>query len=258
MPPDSEWVLTQPPPQADVRVPYGASPLQFGDLWLPPAGTRAPLVLAIHGGFWKARYDLLHLGHACRALADAGFAVYSIEYRRVGNGGGVPQTLDDVRAAAASLDALAAKHPVDPDRRLVLGHSAGGQLALWVAKELPFRGVIALAAVSDLTRASELQLGGGAVDAFIGGPPNLHPEEIATASPIARLPIRTRQVLIHGDEDPDVPFSLSHDYAARARDLGDDAQLERLHGMGHFEVIDPKSDAWPVIVGAMRALSLDA
>jgi dipeptidyl aminopeptidase/acylaminoacyl peptidase len=257
MPAASEWVLSEPPPKANARFAYGEGPQQFGDVWLAPGGMRAPLVLAIHGGFWKARYDLTHLGHACHALAQAGFAVFSIEYRRVGNGGGVPQTLEDLLLAAGSLARLASLQPIDPDRTLVVGHSAGGQLALWIAKEHPFRGVVALAPVTDLARASELKLGGGAADAFVGGPALDRPGEVAEASPIARLPIRARQVLIHGDEDPDVPFAFSEQYVTRARELGDDAQLERLHGMGHFEVIDPKSAAWPSVVGALRTLCLD-
>jgi acetyl esterase/lipase len=261
MPSPSEWVLNTPPSRADARVAYGPGPLQFGDLFMSRGKLPAPLVVAIHGGFWKAEYDLSHLGHACHALAEAGFAVYSLEYRRVGNGGGVPATLEDVRAAVSSVGNLVAQTPIDLDRVVVMGHSAGGQLATWVGKELsherggPVRAVLSLAGVLDLLHGAELGLGGGAVDPFLGGPAPERPGLLKLASPIERLPAEVRQVLVHGENDDEVPIAISAEYARRATEAGDDVYLERLAGTGHYELIDPKSSAWTTIVGALRALT---
>jgi acetyl esterase/lipase len=230
----------------DRRVAYGGHPSQFGDLRLPRGAAPRAAVIAIHGGFWRSRHDLTHLGHLCAALAAEGFAVWSLEYRRVGQeGGGYPGTLDDVARGAAFLGSLG----VEVGGAVAIGHSAGGQLALWLASaRKDLRGVVALAAVSDLARGSALRLGDGAVDAFLGGAP------AEAASPRALLPLGVRQRLIHGTEDDVVPFSLSEAYCREARARGDDAALVPLPGMGHFEPIDPRTAAWPAVLAAVREL----
>jgi len=241
-------VLSRPIVDRPTRLSYGADPSQHGDLRLPPGAGPHPLVIALHGGFWRARYDLVHLGHLCAALTAAGFATFSVEYRRVGQpGGGVPGTLDDALAGARFALGLPS---VDAARGVLLGHSAGGQLALWAAKGVAVQGVVALAAVSDLARASELRLGDGIVDDFLGDAPGA----VELASPCARLPLGRRQRLVHGDQDDTVPFELSERYVARARRLGDDAELIALPGAGHFEPIDPLSSAWPAVLSAVRDL----
>jgi len=135
----SEDILTLPAPPADARIAYGPDPLQFGDLRLPTAASGGgdgpfPLVVLIHGGYWRNRYDLAYFGHAAAALTATGFATWNIEYRRVGDaGGGWPGTLLDVAAATDYARTLAATQPIDLDRVVALGHSAGGQLAAWLA-----------------------------------------------------------------------------------------------------------------------------
>ena len=249
----SEWLLEATPPPPTARIAYGPLPLQFGELRVPEGQGPHPLAIALHGGFWKMRYDLTHLGHACEALRQAGLATFSVEYRRVGDeGGGYPGTLEDVALAVDALPRLAA-HGVAVDRVLVFGHSAGGQLALWLAGELrrrrgagsPLAAVVSLAGVTDLVRGSVLKLSVNAVDTFMAGTPERRPEAFALASPIARLPIRVRQFLIHGEDDDTVPCAFSVDYVERARALGDDAVLTALPHTGHLDLVDPRSAAWP-------------
>jgi acetyl esterase/lipase len=265
-------LLDLPVPKADHRVAYGALPQQFGDLFLPKGAGPHPLVLALHGGFWRAQYDLAHLGHLCAALAHAGFAVWSVEYRRigqegVGGGGGYPGTLQDVSLAADFLPQLRRRFPALGQRTVSLGHSAGGQLALWLAGRhhapeasgvhgtpLGLAGVVALAPVSDLAEASRLDLGRGVVRDFLGGAPEAQPERYAAASPSRLLPLGAPQIVVHGTEDDTVPYALSQAYVAEAQARGDRAELRTLQEMGHFEPIDPRSAAWPVVLAAVQSL----
>ena len=194
-------ILETPAPQADARIAYGPDPHQFGDLRVPRVNGPHPVVIFIHGGFWKAKYSLEHAGHLCAALTNAGAATWSLEYRRIGDpGGGWPGTLADVKQGTQHLRKLASAHSLDLDRVVVAGHSAGGQLALWLAAEraIPLRGVVSLAGVLDLKRAFELGLSKGIVATFLGGSPAEVPERYAQASPIQRLPIATPQRLLHG------------------------------------------------------------
>ncbi len=173
-----------PPPTA--RIPYGAAPQQFGDLRLPDTDATPapyPVVIVLHGGYWRNRYDLAYFGAACGALARVGLASWNIEYRRIGDEGGAwPGTFADVAAAADALRGLAARYPLDLSRALTLGHSAGGQLALWLvarprlardsalwsADPLPIAGAVALAGVLDLRRAWELRLSENATESLMG------------------------------------------------------------------------------------------
>src|SRR5215813_15653724 len=130
----AEDILSLPPPPPDRRVAYGSDPNHFIDVRLPPAPGPHPVLLNIHGGFWRAKYDLAHAGHLCDALRTAGVATFNIEYRRVGNeGGGWPGTFDDIRSAYDFVRQSDARFHLDVKRLAVIGHSAGGQLALCLA-----------------------------------------------------------------------------------------------------------------------------
>jgi acetyl esterase/lipase len=249
-------VLDEPAPPPDFTVRYGEGPEHIADVRLP-AGGPAPLVLFVHGGFWREAYDRTHAGPLATALAAAGFAVALPEYRRVGRRtGGWPETFDDVEAAARAVPGLVAERAeVDLDRIVLAGHSAGGQLALWAAARLraakpPVRAVVALAAVCDLAAAHRLGLGDHAVRAVLGGGPTEVPERYAATDPMALLPLGTPVVLVHGGRDRQVPWELSRTYAAAALAAGDPVQLVDLPDVDHFEVIDPQSRVWPEIVGA--------
>lgn len=251
--PDSgEIVEAFPPPPAGARIPYVPEPLQFGDLRLPDGDGPHPLLVVLHGGYWKAIFNLIHLGHLCRALAPAGIATWNVEYRRVGDvGGGWPGTLDDVRRALAFAGELAEQQSLDASRVALLGHSAGGHLALCAGREADLRGLVAVAAVTDLEAASRRGAGGGAVDALLGGSPEQVPERYAAASPIRLVPLGRPHVLVHGTADETVPYA---DGVAYVEAAAGEAELVTLDGAGHFEPIDPESAEWPRMVELVHGL----
>ena len=284
-------VLSRPAPPPDLVLSYGPGPEHVADVrlprqsagalpagalpagGLPPVARPAPLVVFLHGGFWRVAFDRTHTGPLATALAAAGFAVCVPEFRRTGQrGGGWPGTFDDVAAAVDALPALvrdaAGADRVSDEPALLAGHSAGGHLALWAAARhrLPpdsgwrapgprFRGVVALAAVSDLSACYALGLGQGAANALLGGGPRQHPEHYRLTDPMLLLPLDRPVRLVHGSADDRVPASMSRDYLDRARAAGDDAALDELPGAGHFEVIDPLSSWWPRVQTAFAELA---
>ncbi len=275
---DPEAVLTRPAPPPDVTLRYGPENEHVADLRLPRPGAAsavngpAPLVLFLHGGFWRARYDRVHTWPLAAALASAGFAVCTPEFRRVGQpGGGWPGTFDDVAAAVDALPDLASEAAgpggLAPKPLVLAGHSAGGHLALWAAARHrlphdspwrapspgPYGGVVGLAAVSDLAGCHAAGLGGGAADALIGGGPGRYADRYALADPAGLLPLGVRVRLVHGSRDEIVPCSMSREYAERAVGQGDDVTVNELAECGHYELIDPVTAAWPAVLAALRA-----
>ncbi|GAC1318959.1 MAG: alpha/beta hydrolase [Chloroflexota bacterium] len=252
-------ILSRAGPSNGQRLCYGPEALHFGDLRLPVGQKSCPVVVVVHGGFWRARYDLQHTGHLCAALTNAGMATWNIEYRRVGSaGGGWPNTFLDVSMATDHLRALASMFPLDLDRIVLLGHSAGAHLALWLAARhrigrerllfqpdpVPVCGTVALAGMPDLSQAWELGLGNGIVETFLGGTPADCGDRYLAASPSTFVPLGSRQVLIHGRDDTTVPLVTSEQYARRAHEAGDEVSLKILPDTGHFELIDPRSPQW--------------
>ena len=236
-------ILSLAAPKADVRVAYGSDANQFVDLWMPKTKGAHALAICIHGVYWRARYDLEYLGHLCAALAAKAVASANLEYRRVGNpGGGWPGTFADVRAAYQFLIQNARKYEFDLGRVVVLGHSAGGQLALCLAAhEAGVKAAISLAGVVDLQRAYQLHLSNDAVVEFLGGTPAEVADHYREADPM-ELAIRARQFLVHGSDDDIVPPSLSKDYVkVKAKE---DARLVMIAGAGHFDLVDPRAREW--------------
>jgi acetyl esterase/lipase len=248
------------------RITYGAHPSKFGELTLP-AGDPRGVVVVVHGGFWRQRFGI-ELGRPLAAdLAERGLAAWAVEYRRVGGGGGWPATFEDVAAAVDLLasrvqEAAAGRLPLD--RVVALGHSAGGQLAAWLAARprlpegapgahprLRLRGAVSQAGVLDLVDAAERGVGNGAVEDLLGGSPEACRQRYALASPVARLPIGVPVVCVHGDADDRVPIRQSERFVAAA---GDAAELVALPGVEHFAVIDPATDAWRVCRDAVERL----
>lgn len=251
----SDDILTLPPPPADARLAYGTDPNQFGELRLPRSKGPFPVVMNIHGGYWRAQYDLVHAGHLSAALAAKGVATWNVEYRRVGNqGGGWPGTFEDIANSYRFLPQIARRHNLDLARMLVMGHSAGGQLALCLAGHEPsVKRVVALAGVVNLQRAWALHLSDDAVVEFLGGKPEDVPEYYREADPM-QLTIHATQWLIHGATDETVPPNFSRNYAEQKNKQGEDVHLLEIAAAGHFELIDPRSTAWPKVESTMGPL----
>jgi|SRR5215475_692127 len=252
----SEHILTDTPTQADARLRYGDVEFQFGDVRLPKGAGPFPAAMFIHGGFWRARYDLKHASFLCAALTKAGFVTWNLEYRRVGNpGGGWPGSFEDVTAGYQFLRQLAGKYPIDTKRILVLGHSAGGQLALALAAHHnSMRAVVSLAGVVNLRRAWDLHLSNDAVAEFLGGDPQRVPDHYHEASP-AELDIHCKQLLIHGMEDDIVPVQMSRDYATQKLERRESVSFLEIPKNGHFEIVDPQSAIWPRVEKAVLSLA---
>jgi acetyl esterase/lipase len=226
---------------------YGDDPSQLVELTRPMGRARG-VVVVVHGGFWKAAYDL-SLGRPLAAdLVERGWAALNIEYRRVGAGGGVPQTLDDVRAAIATLG----ETELDLTTVVTLGHSAGGHLAAWAGHAIDaVTHVVSQAGVLDLVAADRDGLGGGAVLAFLG-----HPAGPADAGvdPRQQLPLGVPVWCVHATDDDMVPISQSRDYVVAATAAGARAELVEVAG-DHFVVIDPASDAWARTVEILEEIA---
>jgi acetyl esterase/lipase len=238
-------ILSRPGPRPDQTLWYGEGPDHAVDGWMPATGDR-PLVMVIHGGFWRAEYDRVHTRLMCAALREAGWPVAAVEYRRAA--GRPDDYLHDIKDALARVPGQ-----MPGDGLVVIGHSAGGHLALWLASTCApagLRGTLALAPVADLAAAHSAGLGNGAVAEFLGGPPSGRPDldPVLLGRPAGAV------TLIHGADDPSVPLALSRSYvrthpAARLVELADTA---------HFEVIDPVSAAWPTVLSELERLGQGA
>jgi acetyl esterase/lipase len=251
-------ILDKQPPAPDARVPYGTDANQFIDVRMPAGKGPHPVVFFIHGGYWRARYDLAYAGHLCAALAKAGIATWNVEYRRVGNpGGGWPGTFEDVRSAYRLLqtERPGPAGKFDLKRLCVAGHSAGGHLALCLAAfEKSVRRVFSLAGVLDLRRAWELHLSNDAVVEFLGGTPTQVPDHYREASPIERS-IRAEQRLVHGTADDSVPYEIGKRYCGTKKKAGESVELITLEKTGHFEIVDPGSQVWPGVLKVFATLT---
>lgn len=252
------------------RIDYGSEPSQFGELFTPSGDGPFPTVVLIHGGSWSTEVDLEATRPLARWLADHGWVAWNLEYARVGeNLGGFPGTLEDVAAGIDHLRVLAEEddRPIDLDRVLVVGHSAGGQLALWAGARPSFAegtpgagpavtaaGVVSLAGVTDLVAATNIEVLRGPVEAFLGGTPDEQAERYAAASPIGLVPLGIPQLVAHGSQDDTVPMFMGLEYTSAARGAGDQVDLLEMDGTNHFSFLDPETSAWQEVSRRLDAL----
>lgn len=249
---------------------YGDLPDHVADVRLPPNDGPSPLVVVVHGGFWKAEFDRAHAGSQSVGLAKAGYVVATVDYRRVGQpGGGWPGTFDDLAALTDAVPSLVSKalpDRVGPARTVLVGHSAGAHLAAWAAarhrlpQESPWHrsdpldaSVVSLAGVLDLELSEQLGLGGHAARRLLGGSPRRQRDRYGLANPAALLPTGGRLVAVHGTRDDTVPVEMSRRYVDRARTAGDQLELTEIDGCGHLDLIDPLSAAWPAVLAAVAS-----
>ena len=254
--------MRRPGAPAPTRHAYGPDAAQFGELSRPHQESRGTVVI-VHGGFWRSRYGLA-LGRPLAAdLVSRGYTAWNVEYRRVGNGGGWPNTLADVAAAIDLLDDL---DGVDSDDVVAVGHSAGGQLAVWAAgrgeiadgavgsaPRVRLRGVVSQAGVLDLATAARTGVGGRAVLELLGGTPDDAPARYAIADPAQAIPLDVPVVCVHARADEDVPYAMSLDYVSAATAAGAKATMITAPG-DHYTVIDPATPDWELAVDALPGL----
>ena len=256
---------------AGTKIAYGTEPLQFGELHVPAGGGPFPVVVFIHGGCWLAEYDITTTRPLAWALRDQGIAVWNLEYRRVGDpGGNYPGLLLDIGSGTDHLKQLAADYPLDLSQVVVMGHSAGGHLALWTGARrvipadhelyqpdpLPLVGVVALAPAAALTRLHQQGNCDNVIDRLMDGSPAAHPDRYHYVEPARMAPIGIRQIVIMGVHDTVwTPFGEAYVTAARA--LGD-TMIERVMApdSGHFEMITPGTSTWKLVLEAIHAFLL--
>ncbi len=260
--PPTDLLKLEVPPGAQT-ISYGADPLQFGELRLPNTKGPHAVALLVHGGCWVDRlpgrdprittFELLR--PLAAALTAAGFATWNVEYRRAGNaGGGWPGSFNDLASATDFLRHLAPSYNLDLRRVVVVGHSSGGQLALWIAARprlpassplytknpLPVKAVVDIDGPPDLasTQPDESKFCPvPGISQFIGGTPAAQPERYREASALSFLPLGVPQTIVVGG------FLKAHNligaYVDQARAKGDPVSVLTLEDSGHFDMLSP-------------------
>jgi acetyl esterase/lipase len=273
-PREVDAIASSPP---DRTLTYGSDPNQFGQLFLPQGSGPFPVAVVIHGGCWKKFADLKNTVPMSDALRKAGIATWNIEYRRVDSeGGGWPGTYRDIGAAIDYLRSIAQEYRLDLKHVVVVGHSAGGHLALWAAarkrlaesSSLYMKDPLPVSAVVNLAGPGRLQTlqaehqqkvcGGVPVPQLLGGEIDQVPERLREGSPADMLPLGVPQILITGALDWLIPPAFGEEYVALATKAGDRAELTVIEGAGHFEIIAPGTQAWPTVEKAVLSLAKPA
>lgn len=240
-------VLAQAARDPDAVDRYAPGPDHLIDLYLPTGNEPAPVIVLAHGGYWQ--FDRRPCRLLAGALADDGFIVVLPEYRLTGRGGGWPQSYRDFRAAVDHLPELLARlaHPSAVDI-VLMGHSAGGHMAMWLARRagLPaeFSRVVALAPAADLRGMYERHLNDAAMIALMGGSPEQVPSRFAAADALIGNATDVPITVLHGADDEVIPVEMSRVLAG--------VEYRELSGMGHFDVIDPRTSAYPAVLEAVR------
>jgi acetyl esterase/lipase len=273
-------LVKQATPPASERLRYGKSPLQFGELRLPAGSGPFPVAILVHGGCWAFKLPSLPenvtsfelLRPIAAALATAGIASWNVEYRRLGNeGGGWPGTYQDLSRATDYLRELAPRYHLNLKHAVAVGHSSGGQLALWLGARgklpkssmlysnspLPLIGVVSVDGPPDLEadRAIEQSVcGGPVITQFVGGTPAEFPSRYREGSASGLLPIGTRQEIFVAGRHGEEWIALFKRYVAAAEKAGDPVRLLTMDGAGHFDGINPQAPAWQAVMASIQSL----
>ncbi len=267
-------LLARPRDVPSKHIAYGVHAHQFAELWLPEGGGPHRTLILIHGGCWLSSLPGTELmAYLAKDLRDHGYAVWSIDYRRIGDdGGGYPGTFLDIAAAVEKLKMVAPTYNLDLRRLVAVGHSAGGHLATWLAGRSRIKamsplyskspvmvtGVVSLAGINDLAayreRGPDACGGPPTIDALVGAPERKFDDVYADTSPVNLLPTGARQVVVSGALDRIVPPEFGLSYSRAARSKGDSVTERAIDAAGHFELIDPGSDAWNYIRGEIDVL----
>ena len=266
---DDYLKLSGPAPTA--RIAYGSAPSQFAELFRPQGKGPFPVVVLVHGGCWTIKFGgIEQMRNVAGALAAEGIAVWNVEYRRSDEeGGGYPGTYHDMNAALDKLALEAANYQLDTSRIVAMGHSAGGQLVQWIAgrsriapssplfhpNPLPVRDIISLGGLADLRNEKDLiKSSCGRDTAELAGLPSAaRPDVFSDTNAAELMPNGSRTVLVTGELDTISPPRAAHDYAARARKAGDQAEVVILPGASHYDEIAASSPAWKLVLPVIRA-----
>ena len=268
---NADDILKLPSQPALAKISYGSAPQQYAELRVPEGKGPFPVVIVIHGGCWVQYADTQYTAHLASALLKEGWATWNLEYRRAHEEGGAwPGTFLDAGEGVDALRASAGKYSLDLNRVVVMGHSAGGQMALWIAgrrnipgdsplhasNPLRVRGAVSLAGIADMRVYAEMGLKDCAAGALrvMGGTAAGQPARYAAASPVELLPLGTPQVLVWGEEDTIVPEKLFEEYETRAKKSGDPVEIIRVPQAGHHELCSAEGPGWPKIVAALHKL----
>ena len=252
--------MAQPRVEPAARIAYGAAPAQVVELFLPDGKGPHPVVVLIHGGCFLAEYQGLPQTSGMAAdLAARGYAVWNVEYRKLGEeGAAYPGVFLDVADAVDRLRTEAPRHNLDLGRVVAVGHSAGGHLALWAAARaklpktsplwraapLKIRGVVSLGGIGDLATHAGVFSGACGPTLRQVAPPSTYAE----TSPAALLPTGVPITMIHGEFDHVMPPDTGRAYVAKARQAGDRARAVEIKGAGHFDPVMPATEAWKTVV----------
>lgn len=239
-------ILSREPVKSGYRIAYGLFESQFFDAFVPEDGPHGALAIMIHGGFWRSAFDLEHVSRFCMSLAEKSVAVASLEYRRIGEAENTHQmVMDDIEAGIRAAKSWMKGRLTDSFRLILIGHSAGGYLALMQAgKSADIGNIIALAPVACVDLALEWRLGDGAVEEFIPEPQSHTFCPSYLHSTIPRL-------LIHGTCDDIIPVGLSREFMRRYAEANEPVHLIEIPGADHFDIIDPNSPHWGSVLGAI-------
>ena len=256
----------------DFRLSYGTEAHQFGDLYMPSGDGPHPVVILIHGGCWRNSFGLEPLGRVAEFLHQMELAVWSLEYQRLGQGGGWPTTMQDVARGADHLYLLAKIYPLDLAQVIAVGHSSGGHLSLWLGARshlpssselyfpdpLPLKGILSLAGVADLVRGVAWDVCQGVCTELMGGSPEEVPERYQQASPCQMGPVEIPQVHLVGEYDEIVRSKIVQEDVIELQKNATEVSidLEVIPEIGHFELVDPTSTVWPIVVRAITKLLL--